>query len=107
MFRHLHRHDCGWEGGARLEALSQDTGWIALVWMVSHEGASPIHFSVKEKDEASPPGCFLEELVECLPIPDLSESEGFFVFEPAGLASDNGAGLLIHSRFALDEPAST
>jgi hypothetical protein len=52
----------------------------------------PIRFSVKEKDEASPPGRFPVELVECLHIPVLPESEGFFA-EPAGRTSDCGAGL--------------
>jgi hypothetical protein len=52
----------------------------------------PIRFSVKEKDEASPPGRFPTELVECLHIPVLPESEGLF-FAPVGRTSDFGAGL--------------
>ena len=45
----------------------------------------PIRFSVKEKDEASPPGRFPTGLVECLHIPVLPESEGFFPGLRAGL----------------------
>ena len=69
---------------ARFKPESQDTGLIALVWIVRGFAPATVRFSDKEKDEASPGICFVRGLWNAFILP-LCGFEGFFM--PANSAS--------------------